>query len=223
LFLVQEQVMADNIMARGEPGYTPAPEGQYQAVCADVIDLGERLEQFQGATPKIVRKVAIVFQLSEVNPDTDKPFEPSVEKTLAFGPSAGLRKFLGAWRGKAYTDAEAAAGVPLHRLVGVNAILQVEHKVSASGRTYAKISNIMPPMARMPKLQVRDYERSEHWLQRRADYAQEVQRFRAGLSPLAVTVKAYPGTYAEQIDEAEPERDVRNGSPRWAIAEEPPF
>src|SRR5690606_37433535 len=147
-------------------------------------DLGERLEQFQGTTPKIVRKVAIVFQPSEINPDTEKPFEPSVEKTLAFGPSAGLRKFLSAWRGIAYTDAEAAAGVPLAKLVGVNAILQIEHKVSASGRTYAKISNIMPPLPRMPKLSVRDYERSDHWPQRRADYAQEVQRFRAGMHPM---------------------------------------
>lgn len=212
--------MADNITARGEPGYAPAPEGQYQAVCADVIDLGERLEQFQGGTPKIVRKAAIVFQLSEINPDTDKPFEPSAEKTVAFGPSAGLRKFLSAWRGKAYTDAEAAAGVPLAKLVGVNAILQIEHKVSASGRTYAKISNIMPPMAKMPKLTVRDYERSEHWLQRRADYAQEVQRFRAGLSPMAVTVKAHPGTYAQQIDGQAADPD--NGS-RLVFEDEPPF
>lgn len=212
--------MADNITARGEPGYTPAPEGQYQAVCADVIDLGERLEQFQGNTPKIVRKAAIVFQLSEINPDTDKPFEPSVEKTVAFGPSAGLRKFLSQWRGKAYTDAEAAAGVPLAKLVGVNAILQIEHKVSASGRTYAKISNIMPPMPKMPKLTVKDYERSEHWLQRRADYAQEVQRFRAGLSPMAVTVKAHPSSYAQQIDEQV--ADAANGS-RLVFEDEPPF
>lgn len=215
--------MADNITARGEPGYTPAPEGQYQAVCADVIDLGERLEQFQGNTPKIVRKAAIVFQLSEINPDTDKPFEPSVEKTVAFGPSAGLRKFLSQWRGKAYTDSEAAAGVPLAKLVGVNAILQIEHKVSASGRTYAKISNIMPPMAKMPKLTVKDYERSEHWLQRRADYAQEVQRFRAGLSPMAVTVKAHPGTYAQQIDEGSADAAEAATGSRLVFDDEPPF
>jgi hypothetical protein len=195
--------MADNITVRGEPGYTPSPEGQYQAVCADVVDLGERVEQFQNTTPRIVKKVAIVFQLSEINPDSDRPFEPATEKTLAFGPSAGLRKFLSQWRGRAYSDAEAAAGVPLARLVGVNAIVQIEHKVSAQGRTYAKISNIMPPMATMPKLAVRDYERSEHWLQRRADYAQEVQRFRVGVIPVAATTKTrngQPGPDEEEGD-----------------------
>ena len=102
-------------------------------------------------------------------------------------------------------------------------ILQIEHKVSASGRTYAKISNIMPPMPKMPKLTVRDYERSEHWLQRRADYAQEVQRFRAGLSPMAVTVKAHPGTYAQQIDEqSEGVLEGRSASP-LVFDDEPPF
>lgn len=209
--------MADNITVRGDLGYTPAPEGQYQAVCADVIDLGERLEQFQGLTARVVRKVAIVFQLSETNPETGKPFEPSVEKTVAFGPASGLRKFLGQWRGKAYTDAEAAAGVPLAKLEGANAILQIEHKVSASGRTYAKLSNIMPPLPKMPKLTVKDYERSEHWLQRRADYAQEVQRFRAGLQgpPAAIT--------ATSAFAASGQRSMNGGSNDARFPDEPPF
>lgn len=210
--------MADNITVRGDLGYTPAPEGQYQAVCADVIDLGERLEQFQGLTPKIVRKVAIVFQLSEINPDTKKPFEPSVEKTVTFGPASGLRKFLSQWRGKAYTDAEAAAGVPLAKLVGANCILQIEQKVSASGRTYAKVSNIMPPLPKMPKLQVTDYERSEHWLQRRADYAQEVQRFRAGLQgpPAAITAASTFGASEQRTLNGSPEQEA-------GFSDEPPF
>jgi len=193
--------MADNITVRGDPGYTPAPEGQWQAVCADVVDLGERVESYQGGTPKLVKKVAIVFQLSELNPDTGRPFEPFSEKTLAFGTSAGLRKFLSQWRGKAYSDAEAAAGISLAKLVGVNAIIQIEHKISQSGRTYAKVSNIMPPMAKMPKLAVKDYESSEHWTQRRADYAAEAQRHRASVVPVAATAKTRNGQPASESDE----------------------
>lgn len=217
--------MADNITVRGDPGFTPAPEGQWQAVCADVIDLGERVESYQGGTPRIIKKVAIVFQLSEVNPDTEKPFEPFTEKTLAFGPSAGLRKFLSQWRGKAYSDAEAASGVNLAKLVGVNAILQIEHKVSATGRTYAKVSNIMPPMAKMPKLAVRDYERSEHWAQRRADYAQEVQRHRSTVVPVAATTKTRNGQPASEADEIRVENRMSHSfaSQSEAFPEEPPF
>jgi hypothetical protein len=217
--------MTDDITVRGEPGYTPAPEGQWQAVCADVIDLGERVESFQGGTPKIVKKVALVFQLSELNPDTGRPFEPATEKTLAFGPSSGLRKFLSQWRGKAYGDAEAAAGVNLAKLVGVNAIIQIEHKISASGRTYAKISNIMPPMAKMPKLTVHDYERSEHWVQRRADYAQETQRHRATVVPVAATTKTRNGQPMHEADDVRVENRLSHSfaSSSESYPDEPPF
>jgi hypothetical protein len=217
--------MPDEIIVRGEAGFALAPEGQWQAVCADAIDLGERVESYQGGTPKIVKKVAIVFQLSELNPDTGRPFEPSTEKTLAFGPSAGLRKFLSQWRGKAYSDAEAAAGVNLAKLVGVNAIVQIEHKVSAGGRTYARISNIMPPMAKMPKLSVRDYERSEHWAQRRADYAQEVQRHRSAVAPVAATTKTRNGQPIREADEIRAENRMSHSfaTQSDAFPDEPPF
>jgi hypothetical protein len=217
--------MADNVTVRGDPGFTPAPEGQWQAVCADVIDLGERVESYQGGTPKIVKKVAIVFQLSELNPDTERPFEPATEKTLAFGASAGLRKFLSQWRGKAYSDAEAAAGVSLAKLVGVNAIIQIEHKVSQSGRTYAKISNIMPPMPKMPKLAVRDYERSEHWTQRRDDYAAEAQRHRASVVPVAATTKTRNGQPAHEADDVRVENRLSHSFVEEALSfpDAPPF
>lgn len=189
--------MADAITVRGDSGYAPAPEGQFAAVCVDIIDMGERVESYQGGTPKLTRKVVLVFQIDEENPDTGARFEPSVEKTLAFGPTAGLRKFLSQWRGKAYTDAEASAGVPLEKLVGVNGILQIEHKQSAQGRTYAKISNIMPPMKNVGKIQPDDYQRSEHWNQRRADYAEEVQLFRATRAPVAATAVTRNGQPAK--------------------------
>lgn len=190
--------MPDEITAKGDSGFTPAPEGQFLAVCVDVVDLGERLESYQGGTPKLTKKVALVFQIDEVNPETGMRFEPSIEKTIAFGQTAGLRKFLSAWRGKAYTDAEASAGVPLHKLVGVNAIVQIEHRTSQKGRTYATISNIMPPAKKMPKLAIEDYTRSDHWAQRRADYAEEVTRWRAGNAPQVSTATSKNGQPVKQ-------------------------
>jgi len=195
--------MADNITVKGESGFTPAPEGQFLAVCVDVVDLGERLESYQGGTPKIVKKVALVFQIDEPNPETGRPFEPSIEKTIAFGQTAGLRKFLSAWRGKAYSDAEALAGVPLNKLVGVNALVQIEHRTSAKGRTYANISNIMPPAKKMAKLEIEDYIRSDHWAQRRADYAEEIARWRAGNTPQASTATTRNGQPVKQKADAD--------------------
>lgn len=172
--------MSDQMLVKDEGGanFAPAPEGSSIGVCVDVINLGEKVEQYQNNPPKVVKKVAIVFQTAEVNPDTGVPFEISVEKTVSFIGSAGLRDFLSRWRGKAYTDAEAAQGIPLHKLEGVNAMLIIEHKTSARGRTYAKIGNIAPAAKGSTKLAPRNYTRGEYWSQRKADYAKGVEAHR---------------------------------------------
>ena len=173
--------MSDQMIVKNEggAGFAPHPEGSAFGVCVDVIDLGEKVERYQNNPPKIVPKVAIVFQSSELNPDTGNPFEVHVEKTVTFGNKAGLRDFLERWRGKAYTDAEAANGIPLHKLEGVNAMLIIEHKLSGAGRTYAKISNIAPAAKGATKLQPRNYQRADFWATRKAEYAKGVAEHRA--------------------------------------------
>jgi hypothetical protein len=192
--------MSDQMIVKNEgtAGFAPHPEGSYIGVCVDVIDLGSKLEQYQTNPPKVVPKVAIVFQTIEDNPDTGKPFELSVEKTVSFHEHAGLRDFLARWRGKTYTEAEAAQGIPLHKLEGVNAMLIVEHKTSAAGRTYAKIGNIAPAVKGSPKLQPRQYQRAEYWAQRKADYAQAVQAHR-GVQPAAPLAAAMAGTETDDL------------------------
>lgn len=192
--------MSDQLTVKdeGSANFAPHPEGSYIGVCVDVINLGEKLEQYQGNPPKVVPKVAIVFQTVEDNPDTGKPFELSVEKTVSFNGKAGLRDFLSRWRGKAYTDAEAAQGIPLHKLEGVNAMLIVEHKTSAAGRTYAKISNIAPAAKNIAKMQPRNYQRAEYWAQRKADYAQAVQSHRAA-QPAASLEAAMAGNESDDL------------------------
>lgn len=87
--------MSDEITITYEkPKFPIHPAGVAIGVCVDVIDLGEKVEQYQNYPAKIVRKVAIVFQSEEVNPETGKPFELSVERTVSFGSKAALRKFL---------------------------------------------------------------------------------------------------------------------------------
>jgi hypothetical protein len=163
--------MSDQMIVKNEgtAGFAPHPEGSYIGVCVDVIDLGSKLEQYQTNPPKVVPKVAIVFQTIEDNPDTGKPFE-----------------------------AEAAQGIPLHKLEGVNAMLIVEHKTSAAGRTYAKIGNIAPAVKGSPKLQPRQYQRAEYWAQRKADYAQAVQAHR-GVQPAAPLAAAMAGTETDDL------------------------
>jgi hypothetical protein len=180
--------------------FTPAPEGQHQAVAVDVIDLGERVEQFQSNPARIVHKVALVYQIDEENPETGKPFEIAVEKTVSFNSKAGLRKWVEAWRGKAYTEDEAKQqGAPLHKMVGVNGFIVIEHKVSKGGRTYGLASNIMPKPKNVPAISPDGYERADYWTKRKEEYAAGVATHRA----LQQTAASYDEMPAALQDEDE--------------------
>ena len=176
--------MADQILIKREAFPLPS-EGQVQGVCVDVIDMGEKVEQFMQQPAIVVRKAVVVWQLAETNPDTDKPFEVSKEFTVSFGKKANLRKFLASWRGKDYTDAEAAEGVPLHKLETRNGILTIQHKTSGSGNTYAVVSNITPLLKGIQPLKASTYERAEYWAKRKQEYAEAVAKHRDESAPSA--------------------------------------
>jgi hypothetical protein len=174
------QHTADEYVIKDEGStFLPAPEGQYVAVCVDFVNLGDTVEQYMDNPPRLVSKGVLVFQIDERNPDTGKRFEPSVEKTLTFGEKAGLRKFLESWRGKAYTPDEAKKGAPLHKLVGQCGVVTIEHKTSAAGRVYARISNITPVMKGLAKIEPENYARSEHWAKKRDEYQGKARQFMA--------------------------------------------
>jgi hypothetical protein len=156
--------MADSITAKADdkPFLIPT-EDSYTAVCVDIVDCGEQhSEKFNNWQ----HKCAIIFQLDEKNPETGKRFELAERFSVTMGEKANLRKFLGQWRGKTYTNDEAKAGAPLEKLVGVNALVQVGHNTSqATGKVYANIVSIMRLPASMQKIAPENYERAEYWLE----------------------------------------------------------
>lgn len=157
----------DTIVAKGtasKPRIKP-PEGSHQAVLVDVIDLGMHENIFNGENKGLVHKCALVWQLDAENPETNKRFEISKEFTVSMGEKANLRKFLGAWRGKSYSDQEAEEGAPLHKLEGVNGIMQIEHKQSKSNpdRTYANIVSLVPLMKSVERIVPENYQRADFW------------------------------------------------------------
>ena len=169
----------DAIVAKRQP--TPLhPKGLQQAVCVDVIDLGENVEQFQKQDPRVVHKIAFVFETKHTNPMTGRPWELSREMPLSLGKKATLRKWIGDWRGSRVTQDEADEGIVLSDYVGKNALLSVEHAVSeASERTYAKITNIAPLMDGMELVEPSDeYKRSEWWGDKQGEYAAAVAKFK---------------------------------------------
>lgn len=178
--------MADEINAKdnGGGGFLPHPEGQFGAVCVDTIDLGERLKTW-GNKPKVSPMCALVFMTGEENESTGHLHDVHQEFTVSMFESASLRLFLEAWRGRSYTEEQAKAGVPLHKLVGQAALISVEHKKSAKGRTYAVIKSIMPLPKGMiaPAVNLDGYERAAFWEDRKKGYRDELANFRATSAP----------------------------------------
>ena len=176
--------MPDTIVAKGsKSNFTPHVEGQFLAQCVDTIDMGEKVESYQGQPPKLAQKCVLVFRTGEKNAD-GQTVDIGKEFTVSMGEKANLRKALEQWRGKKYSDAEAKDGVPLHKLCGQWALITVEHKVSGGGNTYGIINAIVGvPKQLMGSLPVFEkYERPEYYAERKAEYAAEAAKLRPVVS-----------------------------------------
>lgn len=132
--------------------FTPAPEGLFQGVCVDVVDLGELPTQW-GPKPK----VRIVWQIEEVDPETDTRFQVMKQYTCSLNEKATLRKDLECWRGRKFT-AEELGGFDLEKLIGANCQLQIIHALADDGRIFANIQAIIAS-GRGPKITAQDYTR----------------------------------------------------------------
>lgn len=130
------------IMASVSGGnFTPHPEGQFPAVCVDVVDLGMMEVTFDGTT-KMQHKIDVYFYCGEQKPD-DESFPLFVRQrfTLTLNTNGRLRPFLEAWRGRAFT-AEEEKGFDVEKLLSAPAFIQVTHN-HVGDKTYANITTIM--------------------------------------------------------------------------------
>lgn len=169
--------MADTITIKDDgKTFESHPEGQYGAVCVDVVDLGQRLKNYPGTPPKLQPTLAIVFHTDERDAN-GQPIELSAEFSASMNSKAALRGFLESWRGKSYTEEQAKAGIPVHKLEGIGALVSVEHKTSQKGRTYAKIKSIAPLPKAMTAPGRDGYRRAEYWAERKDSYAKEAAQF----------------------------------------------
>jgi hypothetical protein len=131
--------------------FTPHPEGQFRAVCVDVVEMRDVATQWG---PKTM--IRLVWQTEETL-DSGKPALISSRFGASLSDKSRLRPFIEAWRGKAFTPDELKK-FDLEVLLGVNAVMQVTH-VNKDGKVYDNISAIMRPMKGMEKLTVQDYVR----------------------------------------------------------------
>lgn len=158
----------------------PLPEaGTTLAVCCGVWDIGLQKSTFNGEE-KIQHKIVIAWELAQLIevPESEyngKPYMLTQTYTLSLGDKSNLRRDLESWRGKVFSEAEINNGFDVDKLYGVNCLLGVKHEASKKndGKTYARISAILPPTKSMDKLvPVRTHdEPPPKWVQEKANNA----------------------------------------------------
>jgi len=126
-----------------------APEGVFLARCYKMVDVGTQTETGQFGT-KENRKVYLYWELLETADgekvrmeDGETPFSIFNSYKLSMHPKANLRKHLDSWRGKKFTD-EEAADFDITKLLDKYCLLQITHSSSKDGqKTYANVDGIM--------------------------------------------------------------------------------
>ena len=142
------------IIAREPEGknFTPAPEGIHVACCCDVVDLGLADHGFGEK-----HYVEVRFQLEDAD-ETERRFIVRRRYTLSLSEKATLRKDLETWRGRKFSKKELE-GFDLEKLIGVGAQVQVVHRLTDQGRTFANVSAVIPMGKGQSNPGVTDYER----------------------------------------------------------------
>lgn len=120
-----------------ESTYTPAPEGLHVAACCDVVDCGLADHGFGEK-----HYVELRWQLEEPDADGRRPVVRR-RYTLSLSEKASLRKDLEVWRGRKFT-ADELKGFDLEKLLKAGCQVQVVHRITDQGRTFANVSAIIP-------------------------------------------------------------------------------
>lgn len=125
------------------------PAGVHIGRCFRIVDLGTQEEEFQGEM-KLMPKVAIYWELhgedEDGQPLVDEKGDPLFiwqEYTASLGQKAKLRAALESWRGRPFTEDELK-GFDITKLLNAYCMVNVTHRVSQKGKTYANVASLTP-------------------------------------------------------------------------------
>ena len=127
-------------------------EGLHDAVCCDVVDLGESETRWGKR-----HRVQLRWQLDEETSD-GKPMLAMRTLGLSLAEKSTLRPLLEAWRGVRFNAAELK-GFDLERLINAPCQVQIMYNVVDDGHTFANVHTVIPPARGRERLIVRYYIR----------------------------------------------------------------
>lgn len=137
----------------GSGDFKRVPAGTHVALCNIVADLG--IQPGSGMYPDPKRKLYLRFEIpservqyEKDGKQVDAPATISREFTASMNEKATLRKFLEGWRGRKFTDAEAAT-FDVSKVLGQPCLLNVT-ETEKGGETYANVASASPLIKGMP-------------------------------------------------------------------------
>lgn len=131
---------------KARPAVPPVEPGVYIGICVGVIDLGE---QYSETFKKYSNDVQFVWELAGETVEVDgerKARQLSRTFSVSASKKSNLRKFLGSWNARQYTDAEFGE-VDMFDQLGKGCQLQV---VLSEDGQYSNIDNVMSLPKGMP-------------------------------------------------------------------------
>ncbi|WP_338416379.1 hypothetical protein [uncultured Sphaerotilus sp.] len=142
------------VVADTSTTHRPVSAGVYAARCYRLLDLGVQQQEFEGEL-KLVPKLRVEFELhgedddgQPLTRDDGQPMTIGMELTASLGKKAKLRAHLESWRGRPFTP-EELKGFDVSKLVGAYGLVNVTHRTSSAGKTYASVSSLSPLPAAM--------------------------------------------------------------------------
>lgn len=131
----EEDMSEDYVVSRKPSNYVPAPDGEHNAVCVDLVDLG-MMENFEG---KMQHKCRVVWEIDKTMED-GRRFTVGKTYTVSLHERANLYKDLVSWRGRDFTEEELAA-FSMAKLLGAPCRLYIVHD-ERKGDVYANVANV---------------------------------------------------------------------------------
>jgi hypothetical protein len=123
--------------------YEMPSAGSHQAVCVAVVDLGTQERTFEGLT-SVSRQIFLAYEILGETKEDGSPFVVGRDYTFSLNEKAWLRHAVKALRGG--KDVSADEEIDLKSLLLRPCIVALEHKQTAGGKDYAKLSGVQPPM-----------------------------------------------------------------------------
>ena len=211
-----------------KPSLPPVPGGTYLAVCVYSIAICEQLCEFKDKGKSYNNQVMLGFELQGVTVEIDGKQEPrTLGRTfnIAKSKNAALRKFVGAWEAKEYTDEEFLE-LDTNDLVGKPAMLNVV--LNESGE-YSNIESIMQipmgfpvPQPTLPLIRFdmepwdqEAFEKLPEWAQDRVKKSTNWQKEHAPTDTIAATPAAQPMQMPQNFPANMAAQAVTGGGQVW--------